>query len=125
METVWTDIMRRVPEGTPIPKPQGGSSIVKGFCERRGEPALVYSINQKAAKPSNKAVTRSEWVQAFVQLRDTGALTRPWFKAAMPERAERDPCNFTTIGGVFVLLGYAVSSGRGAYRSVLNHHRVA
>ena len=36
----------------------------------------------------------------------------------MTECSKTDPCNFTTIGGIFVLLGLAARDGRGIYRKL-------
>ena len=45
-----------------------------------------------------------------------GELRTSWFTSALPGCSGEGSCNFTTIGGVFELLGLAVRDGRGAYR---------
>ncbi len=104
---------------TVIPKPQTDEEHrVKGWGVRRGERALVYSIPNRRtpARPYAKGVTVSDWEQAYEQLMSTGPLAYSWFKSAMTECCKSGACNFTTIGGVFVLLGIAVRHGRGVYR---------
>jgi hypothetical protein len=110
-----TAIVRQLEEtlapGTVIPKPHARSDfVVKGWGKRRGEPALVYNIpnHKNPQKPHQKGVTVSEWTHAFVQLTSVGEITGSWFRAAMPACAKEGYCNFTTIGGVFELLGFAV-----------------
>ncbi len=122
MTTILEQIKARVPPGTKIPKPRARADfIVKDVWGlRRGERALIYTIpNHKTpTKPYQKGITISEWATAFEHLTETGDLTRSWFEQSMPECAKEGGCNFTTIGGVFELLGYAEYDrpGRGVYR---------
>jgi hypothetical protein len=100
-----------------IPKPQAkGNFIVKGWGIRRGERALIYTIpNRKdQEKPYQKGITISEWALAYDRLRSSGDFSREWFNQFMPQCAKEGGCNFTTIGGVFELLGLAHYS-RGIY----------
>ena len=118
MTKVLADIERQIIPGTVIPKPQArGDFIAKGWGVRRGKRALIYTIpNHKTpAKPYQKGITESEWVQAFEHLTDAGDFSRSWFERSMPACAKEGGCNFTTIGGVFELLGYAAYD-RGVYR---------
>lgn len=105
-----------IPAGTVLP---GRTSYtVKGLGERRGRPALVYRIPRRPSSRarSEKGVTDSEFEQAYKQLVETGEITRTWFKANMSTCAKNEPCNFTVIGRVFVLLGEAVpASARGKF----------
>jgi hypothetical protein len=41
-----------------------------------------------------------------------------WFDHSMTVCAKEGGCNFTTMGGIFVLLGYAKYSDRGVYRPI-------
>ena len=105
--------------GTPIPKPETDETYrVKGWGVRRGERALIYLVPNRndASKPYPKGVTVPEWELACERLATTGELRSSWFTSTFPEASRRSPCNFTTIGGVFELLGLAVRDGRGAYR---------
>lgn len=108
------DIVERVaqvaPPGTVIPKP-GTSEIyrVKGWGKRRGEEALIYLIPKRTdpSRPYEKGVTRSELIAAHQQLLSGGELSRAWYQQHFPDSARQAPCNFTTIGGLFQLLGLA------------------
>ena len=120
MKTIVTIIESEIIPGTVIPKPQAQADfIVKGWGVRRGERALVYNIpNHKTpTKPHQKGVTVSEWVQAFEHLTNAGDFSRSWFERSMPACQKEGDCNFTTIGGIFELLGYAAYD-RGTYRYV-------
>jgi hypothetical protein len=97
-----------------------GEFTVKGWGNRRGEMALVYFIPNHTlpAKPYQKGITVSEWEQAHRQLITTDELTREWFDTHMLRCSKEGRCNFTTIGGIFTLLGVAVYEDRGVYRKV-------
>lgn len=100
--------------GTVIPKPQVRSDfIVKGFGERRGEVALVYLIHnhRNPSRPYEKGLAASELEASFAQLRSTGTFTRGWFDGSLPACAKEGGCNFTSIGGIFELLGEARYAG--------------
>ena len=107
--------------GTLIPKPvTEAEHRVTGWGVRRGERALIYSMpnHSNPARPHAKGVTVSDWEQAYEQLMLTGKFEYSWFISAMPECFKIGPCNFTTIGGVFTLLGIAERSARGIYRKL-------
>ena len=110
-------IRELLPPGTEIPKPEAKAPfVVKGWGTRRGETALVYYIpNHQDAKPYQKGVTISELEQSFGELLRSGEFTRTWFNAHLPGCAKEGSCNYTTIGGIFVLLGEAAYSTRGVY----------
>ena len=115
-------IRAEVPPGTAIPKPYTGDYLTKGWGRRRGRPALVYRIpNLRDPKhPHEKGTTDSEFTLAYDQLNDTGTLTREWFNRNLWGCAQEGSCNFTTIGGVFELLGEASWAERGVYRRTTN-----
>ena len=112
MEHIVKLIEQTAVRGTVIPKPEvRGDSIVKCWGRRRGERALVYKIpNHKDRKKPyayEKGITESEWVEAHNRLNESGEITRKWFRCAMAQCNAEGSCNFTTIGGVFELLGVA------------------
>jgi hypothetical protein len=113
--------VERLRPGTIIPKPDAkGDFLVKRWGgARRGEPALIYTIPNwnKPDRPYEKCITASEWKSAFDRSMSAGAFSRQWFDVFMPECAREGGCNFTTIGGIFELLGYAVHE-TGEYRKV-------
>ncbi len=107
--------------GVVIPKPMAkGKFMVKGWGKRRGEPALIYTIpnHKNPSIPYAKGVTVNELEMAFAQLSSAGGFTRTWFNVNLPMCAKEGGCNFTSIGGIFVLLGLARYSGKGVYERV-------
>jgi|SRR6185437_8945285 len=113
-------ILREIKPGTRIPKPVAHAPYrVKGEGRRRGERALVYMISNQDAPdcPHEKGVNASELHRAYRELIDTGRLTRKWFNQQLSDCASEGSCNFTTIGGLLVLLGEAEYGGPGVYRS--------
>ena len=91
--------------------------MIDGWGLRRGEPAIIYRMpnHSNPLKPHKKGVTETELRIAFSELQNTGRLSRKWFNENLKECRREGACNFTTIGGLFVLLGYAAQSGAGVY----------
>ena len=111
-------IRKSISSGIVIPKPEAqGDFVVKAWGRRRGESALVYSIPNHGSprKPHEKGITESEFERAFEELRSSGELTRSWFNENLPACAKEGSCNYTTIGGIFQLLGEAAYATRGVY----------
>lgn len=107
--------------GMCIPKPEAKADFyVKNWGRRRGEPALIYSIpnHRSPGKGLAKGITESEFVQAYAELQLSGKFTRTWFNGHLAKCAKEGGCNFTTIGGVFEILGEAKYSSRGVYSRV-------
>lgn len=118
------DRVRALPPGTVIPKPAAHADFkIKGVGTRRGEPALIYSIPSHTGRSLQKGVTISEWQTAEEEIRRSGEITRDWFNRKLMACAKEGGCNFTTIGGVFELLGLARYSARGVYRSTGKQER--
>jgi len=115
---IFERIQKSAPAGTVIPKPRAkGEFKVKGVGVRRGEPALLYTIpnHKRPERPYVKGVTVSEFERAFGQLRKEGRLTRAWFREHLPGCEADGSCNFTTVGGLFELIGEAGYVGSGEY----------
>jgi hypothetical protein len=113
--------IKAFPRGTKIPKPISNRPYrIRGWGKSRGEDALVYEIPPKLAKrkPSTKRITESDFNSALSQLSATGKLTRKWFNENLPDCAKDGGCNFTTIGGIFELLGLARYTRPATYISV-------
>lgn len=111
-------IERTATPGTVIPKPEARADfVVKRWGRRRGERALVYTIpnHRDEQRPYEKGIAESEWLKAYDQLTATGQFTRKWFQCEMIECNTEGGCNFTTIGGIFELLGIATYAHRGTY----------
>ena len=114
------EILASFPPGTEIPKPEAKAPFrIKGEGVRRGERALIYTIpnHSDPSRPHEKGVTASELESAYEQLLAARRLTRTWFNDYLYECAAEGSCNFTTIGGLFELLGDAEYRGRATYRS--------
>lgn len=69
-------------------------------------------------KPNQKAITEREFIGCEEILRIRGELRRSWYKEEFPKISNSRPCNFTTIGGIFINLGLAEYARRGIYRRV-------
>ncbi len=115
---IFEHMLRIAPPGTVIPKPEAkGEFRVKGLGMRRGEKAIINTIpnHQRPERPYEKGINISEFEAACKQLMTAGALTRQWFKDNLPGCESEGSCNFTTVGGLFVLLGKAKYAERGIY----------
>jgi|SRR3990172_6005088 len=112
-------ITNEIMPGQIIPKPFTKTNSVKGWGKRRDQPALIYYIPSRNSnkKPYQKGVTESEFELAYRHLMQTESLTRKWFNENLTDCAAEGPCNFTTIGGIFQLLGIARYVGKGLYVS--------
>jgi len=112
-------IRENVKSGTVIPKPESTEEYeIKGWGKSRGEDALVYYVPMKPSSKtqSSKRIEVSDFESAFHELIDSGKLTRTWFDSHLPDCAKDGGCSFTTIGGIFELLGEATYHRRGEYR---------
>jgi hypothetical protein len=94
------------------------SFTVKGIGVRRGEQAIVYFIPSHTGRRLQKGITRSECLSAFNELVRSRMISRTWFNDQLASCAKEGACNFTTIGGLFELLGIAKRGGRGTYLAV-------
>ncbi len=77
----------------------------------------MYSIPTRSSgrKPSTKRIKISDFQAGYDVLVKTGEFTYSWFKDNLPDCAKDGSCNFTTIGGIFELLGEAQYADRGVY----------
>lgn len=105
--------------GTRIPKPNSQEPyIILGWGKSRGERALRYSIPKKqtSKKQNIKRIRASDFEKAYKSLKSGGQFTRNWFEINMPDCAKDGGCNFTTIGGIFELIGVAYYDSPGIYK---------
>ncbi|MDD9812505.1 MAG: hypothetical protein OXU71_12535 [Gammaproteobacteria bacterium] len=108
------DQIKKIPDGEPIPKPESEEIYtVKGVGRSRGEDALVYRI--PGTSGSTKRVPFSAFIWAEEQLACTGKLLHTEFSREYPKSDNDGDCNFTTLGGVFVLFDKAEYESRGVY----------
>ena len=122
MVMIYERIIQAAPPGTVIPKPAAKANfLVKGTGTRRGERALIYTIpnHKNPDKPYQKGITATEIERAYQQLITSGRFNRDWFNRYLPGCSKEGGCNFTTIGGLFILLGVAKYAGSGEYWKVI------
>ena len=115
----FLSFLKNIEKGTIIPKPQAKDSFtVQGWKRRRGEDALIYSISNRNyyEEPYLKGITVSELNKAFSVLLEKGEFSRKWFNRELSLCAKEGGCNFTTIGGFFILAGLAKYE-RSVYRN--------
>ncbi|MDE0512593.1 MAG: hypothetical protein OXI88_12490 [Gammaproteobacteria bacterium] len=118
-KSITDRIRAEIHTGAMVPKPSAPESYrIKGWGRRRGEQALVYFIPSRGNPnyPHEKGITETEFELAWQHLLQAGEITRRWFNGKLPACAREGSCNFTTIGGIFELLGEASYSSRGTYR---------
>lgn len=109
--------------GTVIPKPDAKADFkVKGWGRRRGECALIYFVpnHENPRSPYENGITESEWEQAYQQIIKNGEFSRRWFEQNMEACNDEGGCNFTTIGGIFELLGIAYYERPAYMRNILS-----
>ncbi len=115
---IFNEIVEKSPPGTVIPKPRAiANFVVKGLGTRRGEEALIYLIpnHKNPDRPYQKGITKSEFDTAYEQLISSGSFTKSWFDNNLLGCSSEGSCNFTTIGGLFQLIGIATYQKRGTY----------
>jgi hypothetical protein len=118
---IYRRIKEMATEGLVIPKPMANAEFtIKGIGLRGGEEAITYLVpnHKHPSRPITKGITRSEWERAHERLEATGSITRRWFDEVLDRCSVEGPCNFTTIGGIFELLGIARYGGNGVYLRV-------
>jgi hypothetical protein len=112
-------IKSKCPPGTIIPKPRSaGKYVITGWGKSRGEDALVYQLPMKpvSKNPSTKRIPVAAFERAYEELIRHGEISRTWFKKEFPNLTKDGACNFTTLGGIFILLGEAVYESKGLYK---------
>ena len=115
METrmIFDSIQKQIKIGDSIPKPDTKKTkVIEIKPNRNGELSLYYSIGKQG---NSKFVTKSDFENAFDVLNTKHEFTRKWFNEHLDKKKSK-PCNFTTIGGVFELLGKAKFIGNGIYK---------
>lgn len=100
---------------TPIPKPKGTISIVNVDLEKN---RFQYEFGRNR----RKSVTFATLFVCYKKLAEYGELTRKWFENEFPTEYVSSPCNFTTIGGIFIQMKIAEYGGNnsGIYRLIKN-----
>ena len=101
---------------TPIPKTEDRYTYILkvsvGEIYGEKKDSFYYPVGSS----KEKAVPFDTLYAAYQRLIGTGIFSRAWYKETFPAEERSRPCNFTTIGGVFVVLGFAEHMGNGVYR---------
>lgn len=109
--------------GVRIPKPKEDSDYrVKEWVQGvEGREVLRYSFPTRSNpnKLYTKPITEGELTASYNKLIDTGELRTKWYKQKFSDIYCKHPCNFTTIGGVFVLIRKAKYVKRGLYEKII------
>ncbi|MBO6218595.1 MAG: hypothetical protein J6N81_03350 [Treponema sp.] len=84
-----------------VQKPKSTCQLL-GMLSKNGEAALAYNL------PSTiKKVTITEFYEAYKELNSSLSINHTWYTQTFPVYDSSSPCNFTTIGAVFVRLEFA------------------
>jgi len=96
---------------TNIPKPQGKPCIILYINKNNENNFLKYSTGKKT-------ISKAEFIGAYRRLLDNKSFTRQWYNENFQKKAATSPCNFTSIGGIFILLGIAKYKIKGCYELI-------
>lgn len=88
-------------------KPRGGSFIISNIGTTTVD-GTAYEGFQYSGQ--DKYVPFNTMLSCYEKLETSGEISREWFNKNFPEHKGR-PCNFTTIGSIFVKMAVAVYSG--------------
>lgn len=98
-----------------VEKPKGEKFIISkiGFTKihNLGVEGFQYSRE-------NKYVPFETLFKCYKQLDESNLLSKDWFKKTFSFECTSRPCNFTTIGSIFVALGIAEYISKGMYKKV-------
>lgn len=97
---------------TPIPKPKG--ETILSMSDAIGQTQFQYMFGQER----KKSVTFATLFRCYKKLTADGEFTRRWFSTEFKAEHASSPCNFTTIGGIFVKMKIAEYCGNGLYALV-------
>jgi len=102
----------RVRIGTIIRRPRVNARVMEVNNAQR---TIIY---ENVPPTYQKTITAGELLGARNILIQDGQFTLQWYKTNFPREAGNKPCNFTTIGGLFVLLRLARYERPGVYVSI-------
>jgi hypothetical protein len=109
-------ILAKIAVGTKIPKPRStGEFVFKGECEVDGERGIRYSIpsKTKSASAQTKRLSASQLESAYRELRTSGEISKSWWTENVASSSSEGGCNFTTFGGLLILLKEAERAPNG------------
>ena len=97
---------------TPVPKPKGQTILM---MSNKVEPnRFQYTLGQDR----KKSISFATLFRCYEKLTTDGEFTRQWIETEFEAEHASSPCNFTTIGGIFVKMEIAEYCGNGVYKLV-------
>lgn len=94
---------------TRIPKPEGGFVTIVKIGETKiagiSYEAFQYEMNDKESY--RKYISFISFFESYNKLETTGSFNREWYKNQFSDEYKGRPCNVTTIGGIFMVMGIA------------------
>ncbi len=106
MTVLVSEIKSKLPIGTRIPRPRKDTVIID-YRYIKGVECLSYRIGSD----DEGQLTKMDFDIAYSKLMNQSSITRDWFYATRNTK----PCDYTTLGGIFILLGIATYIGKGTY----------
>lgn len=97
---------------TPVPKPKGQTILM---MNNKVEPKRFQYTLGTGRK---KSIPFATLFGCYEKLTTDGEFTRQWFETEFEAEHSSSPCNFTTIGGIFVEMKIAEYCGNGVYKFV-------
>ena len=105
-------VLKLCKNGTPIPKPNGQTILT--MSDKVGSNRFQYTLGQGR----KKSIPFATLFGCYKKLTTDGEFTRQWFGTKFKAEHASSPCNFTTIGGIFVERKIAEYCGNGVYKLV-------
>ena len=91
---------------TPVQKPSG--QTILAVSNRIGQNRFQYTLGTGR----KKSIPFATLFRCYEKLTADEKLTRPWFATEFEAEHTSNPCNFTTIGGIFVEMKIAEYDGK-------------
>lgn len=95
---------------TPVPKPKGKTVLTMN--DKIGQDRFQYTFGTG----HKKSIPFATLFGCYEKLTTDEKFTRQWFGTEFKAEHSSSPCNFTTIGGIFVKMGIAEYFGNGIYK---------
>lgn len=97
---------------TLVPKPNGQTILT--MSDRIGQDRFQYTLG----KGRKKSIPFATLFGCYEKLTTDRELKRQWFATEFKAEHASSPCNFTTIGGIFVKMRIAEYVGNGVYKLI-------
>ena len=96
-------------------KPEGGEFVISNIGYTKIGDQKVEGFQYSGI---NKYVPFNTLYECYEQLNKTGLLSREWFRKNFTFEHSSRPCNFSTIGSIFVKLEIAEYEKNGDYKKI-------